>query len=309
MHHGFMIRLTTEVLYRSMIFASSNHTSAGLRPRLEIVYDTVAVPVTPGPCPSYSFWTVNICHRDSVFLQGAFRNTQGIYYDTLLGAANKDSSVVTALYVHEPSFIMEYRTICDGDSSLIHGTWQHAADLYSQSFPSMYGCDSTSHVMLNITNIDKSVGVVGNTLTASTSGANYQWIDCKANFAPITGATSQSFTTQVPGSYAVIISKDGCTDISPCIDIGTISAGGAKEQGSFVMIPNPVTHGELTLLFDKVYPEAQIRINTIHGEQVLAMHHHTTDRAVISVKGMASGMYMITVTADGMSITKPFVIR
>ncbi|MCP4123327.1 MAG: DNRLRE domain-containing protein [Bacteroidetes bacterium] len=38
--HGFLLRLITEIEYRKMIFASSDHASAGLQPRLVVTYTT-----------------------------------------------------------------------------------------------------------------------------------------------------------------------------------------------------------------------------------------------------------------------------
>ena len=60
-------------------------------------------------------------------------------------------------------------------------------------------------------------------LTAVQNGATYQWVDCSNNFGPIPGATNQSYTKATAnGSYAVIITANGCTDTSACHNVTTV---------------------------------------------------------------------------------------
>jgi len=64
--------------------------------------------------------------------------------------------------------------------------------------------------------IDDTVTLNGNTLTATQTGATYQWIDC-TNSTPISGETNQTFTASATGSYAVEITLSGCTVTSTCM--------------------------------------------------------------------------------------------
>lgn len=62
-----------------------------------------------------------------------------------------------------------------------------------------------------------TVTIDENTLTIEgITSADYQWVDCDDSNAPISGATSQSFTPTVSGNYAVEISSDACTELSDC---------------------------------------------------------------------------------------------
>lgn len=306
MHHGFMLRLTTEGTYRSIVFASSNHPMPGLRPRLVIVYNA---PVLPANCPSFSVHNVTICPGDSFFSGGAYQFFEGLYYDTLVSASLTDSVLITALHVQTPVQSTTFQQICFGDSIQIHGQWRKEPGIYPQVFATMHGCDSTSQVALDVFNVNNSVGFNGAVLTASESGAAYQWVDCDLNYAPIPGANTQSFTPATPGNYAVLVTKQGCTALSPCISAGMVSAGKSYDKGSFVLIPNPVTHGELTLLFDRQYSEAHLRIHSFTGQHIMSLTHFATDRATVALHDLAKGMYLVTVTADGMSMTQPFIVR
>ena len=63
------------------------------------------------------------------------------------------------------------------------------------------------------------VTVNGGTLTADRdlSGTTYQWVDCDNGNIEIIGETNQSFTPVQDGNYAVVLTTNGCQDISDCV--------------------------------------------------------------------------------------------
>jgi hypothetical protein len=86
-----------------------------------------------------------------------------------------------------------------------------------------------------------------NTLTVNQAGATYQWIDCNNNNAPISGATNQSFTPTTGGSYAVVVTLNGCVDTSACqtVTIAGIDTEALSKQ-VFSIYPNP-NRGNFTI--------------------------------------------------------------
>ncbi len=101
------------------------------------------------------------------------------------------------------------------------------------------GCDSIVTLNLTINAIDVTVTTTGSSITANETGASYQWINCSNNNASIAGESSQSFTAAENGDYAVIVTKNGCTDTSACITISTV---GIEENALFnnvSVFPNP----------------------------------------------------------------------
>lgn len=87
--------------------------------------------------------TQTICQEDSLFLQGAWQNTAGLYKDTLTGANGCDSLISTTLNLHPSDTVNLFQSICDGDSLFLAGTWQTVAGIYADIYPSVFGCDST----------------------------------------------------------------------------------------------------------------------------------------------------------------------
>ncbi|MBW8051597.1 MAG: T9SS type A sorting domain-containing protein [Cytophagales bacterium] len=95
--------------------------------------------------------TSAICNGDSIFLQGAYQNAPGTYYDTLLAVNGCDSIHSTALTVNSTYSISDPAVaICNGDSSLIYGTYRTAAGTYYDSLTTVAGCDSVYSTALTI---------------------------------------------------------------------------------------------------------------------------------------------------------------
>lgn len=104
------------------------------------------------------------------------------------------------------------------------------------------GCSSPADISTVTVNPSPitSVSQAMNVFTADQSGAGYQWLDCNAGFAAISGETSQSFTALSAGTYAVQINLGGCIDTSTCIIL--LSTGINETGNSNVAIyPNPTT--------------------------------------------------------------------
>jgi hypothetical protein len=59
--------------------------------------------------------------------------------------------------------------------------------------------------------------------------------------APISGATSQSYTATANGSYAVQVTGGGCTAMSACFDYTTIGINEYSMGTEFTIYPNPTS--------------------------------------------------------------------
>lgn len=128
------------------------------------------------------------------------------------------------------------------------------------------GCDSTIITTLEPTTLDTTVTQTNETLTVnSTTGATYQWIDC-ANNSPIAGATGASYTATANGSYAVVISYNGCADTSGC---HTVTGVGLQElqMSDIKVYPNP-TKGTFSIDLDRPAADLSITVTNLLGEVV-----------------------------------------
>ncbi len=64
--------------------------------------------------------------------------------------------------------------------------------------------------------IDNTLTVNGATITANQTLADYQWLDCNDEFAPISEEVNQAYTPPANGNFAVEITLQGCTLTSDC---------------------------------------------------------------------------------------------
>ncbi|MBK9191746.1 MAG: T9SS type A sorting domain-containing protein [Crocinitomicaceae bacterium] len=136
--------------------------------------------------------------------------------------------------------------------------------------------------------LDLSVSLSGATLTANQSGASYQWMDCNA-FAPVGGATSQSFSPSADGDYAVIITQGSCKDTSNCT---TVSGVGINEinKNFFTVYPNPAQTNLTVQTTENI-----LSINIFNSAGTLV---RTENKNTFSVESLPAGIYLMQIQTE-----------
>ncbi|MFT5779357.1 MAG: hypothetical protein ACI837_002315, partial [Crocinitomicaceae bacterium] len=191
------------------------------------------------PVPTTTNISTNYCQGDSVLAGGAYQTVDGLYIDSLISLNGCDSVVNTTLTFIAPDSTNLAIDLCAGDSVLVNGNFETTAGSYAVTLTSAAGCDSTSTTVITLITTDGSATQTGLTLTANTAGATYQWLDCDNGFAPIPGATSQSYTAIANGNYAVAVTENGCTVNSACFAYTTIGIDEYDLGTAFSIFPNP----------------------------------------------------------------------
>lgn len=151
-------------------------------------------------------------------------------------------------------------------------------------------CGSSTSQSLTVTTtvIDNSITVEENTITATVSDAVYQWLDCDRDFAEIEGETSQSFTANVTGNYAVRITKNECTVISNCESIVILGLTTLSESVS--IFPNPFS-SHLTIENKQVEKPIIFEIHNLMG--ALVLKGSLKNKASVNVDDFEPGIYII----------------
>lgn len=141
------------------------------------------------------------------------------------------------------------------------------------------------------TDITQNTGV----LTATQTGASYQWINCATNM-PVNGATGMSFTPTAIGNYAVDIASSNCTQRSDCENVSTLGLATTTLSEVFIL-QNPSSflsfNGDLS-------SEAQVSIYTLSGKEIL--NTSLNDSQSIN-PAIARGLYIVTIAQNGASKT------
>jgi hypothetical protein len=156
-------------------------------------------------------------------------------------------------------------------------------------------------VNLQIQTIVNTVVVSGMQMTANQSSATYQWIDCANGNAIITGATGQSYTATNDGEYAVIITKNGCSDTSNCI---TINSAGIEDLNliNAQIYPNPVA-STLTVDFGQAINLDVIELTDALGRIIQTFQKFNGNQIQIDLAKESSGVYFLNLNLNQNSKT------
>ena len=172
------------------------------------------------PCDtSFNTITVSACNEYTVPSGNSVYTESGIYQDIIPNSVGCDSVITIELTIttsyHTMSFTAcnEY-TVPSGDETY------SVAGVYKDTIPNAVGCDSIITINLTFNTPNTGVNASGTTLTAVETGATYQWINCLTDNL-VNEANSNVFTAEKDGEYALVVTKNSCTDTSDCYFAGT----------------------------------------------------------------------------------------
>ncbi len=196
---------------------------------------------------------------------------QVVHTSTLQTVVTNCDSIIETTVDALPTYHLSesFFNICPGqDYTFPDGTTQTilAHTEYTSSLQTVGSlCDSIILTVLNTNDLDPSVNVSGNMITAVQGNAGYQWVDCDNGFAQIDGENNQFYYAPF-GNFAIIIYKGACTDTSVCTQIGPVGIDDLK--GSVITLyPNPTT-GFIKVNFGATYSVMNVVIRTITGQHV-----------------------------------------
>lgn len=164
--------------------------------------------------------------------------------------------------------------------------------------PAVNGCDSIVNLHVNITQITNAAVQNGTTIEASLNNAQYQWLDCDNNFAPLIGDTLQSFTASVNGNYAVEVTNGNCVDTSACFSVTTVGMSEMLDEHSVRIYPNPS--------YDHIDIECSVHVLSITILDSKGREQLTSSNKHIDVSNLANGIYLIHIETEWGRISKRF---
>lgn len=165
------------------------------------------------------------------------------------------------------------------------------------------GCTSSDTLSVTENIVNTSVSQSGVTLTADTTGAVYQWINCSGN-TPISGQTNQSFTATVNGNYAVIVTQNSCSDTSTCYNISTVGIIENSSSTAITIYPNP-SNGQFTVKSNNI---TSIEVYNVIGEKVFQSTIHNLN-SEIDLSNQTNEIYFMKIYDGQTILTKIIVIQ
>jgi uncharacterized delta-60 repeat protein len=163
------------------------------------------------------------------------------------------------------------------------------------------GCSNTATVSIIVNQIPiATVTENGDGIIYASNGSNYSWINCQSGNS-IPGETAPSFAPFVNGSYAVIVSVNGCSDTSNCININYV--GIQESVGDDIkLFPNP-TSQNVTIKMG--VSNAQLIISDSHGKTLLESNFNNDE--IINISNYASGVYFFKIQTSQFTYIKKIV--
>lgn len=252
-------------------------------------------------------------------------NKEIVVSGVLSGVAHLDAGTVSSTHTSAggqdpyilklaPCSFVSYNSINDTSCndylspSGLH-TWTTSGN-YQDTLYNYCGGDSIITVNLIIPIIDTSISINGNTLTSNMSNSNYQWVDCSNNYTFITGETAQNFSPTSTGSYAVIITEDGCIDTSYCHQINNTFVDESENTFGISIYPNP-NSGQFTIQKPLgLNHEIQLKLLDINSKLIFQKTIPISDQKLeINTNSVNSGVYYLQIIVGQEIFMKKLIMK
>ncbi len=193
--------------------------------------------------------------------------------------------------IQAPAVFLE-ETISACNSYTSNGETFTESGVYVQQLPG----DTTLVLNLTINTVDISLSINGNTLEALTNEGFIYWINCADN--SIVLDDSQTFTPEVTGEYALMVSNDACQDTSDCYLIEIIGVDEIGFQNHISLYPNPGSD-VLNIQSSKPLKKATLNMIDINGRLVMNRRNLSGSKFGFDTSLYSDGVYMIEIISEG----------
>ena len=150
----------------------------------------------------------------------------------------------------------------------------------------------------DVIKINLEVEINGNVIKSKQDNATYRWLDCDNNYAPLEGGTQQSYTALKSGNYAAEISYLSRKDTTDCYQVTYSGVESNRFTLNAHIWPNPTT-GSVQINLGESYREIGLSVVDISGKMIRNLHFQHLRTINLDFSGEASGVYFVTITADG----------
>ncbi len=243
---------------------------------------TTAATDTQTACNTYT-WLDGITYTES-------NNTAT---HTLVNAAGCDSIITLNLSIKQATTATDTQTACNTYTWIDGITYTESNNTATHTLVNAAGCDSIITLNLTINSVNANVSQLSNTLTAETTAAGYQWIDCNNANQAIDGETNQSFTPTANGNYAVTITNNGCESTSSCFTILGLSTNENEFGSEITIYPNP-TKGLLEIDLGENQEEIQVVLQNVQGQSLKNLFIRAAKTISLEIEG-ETGIYFLSI--------------
>lgn len=214
---------------------------------------------------------------------------------TLTNSAGCDSVITLDLTIFNVAPSTDTQIACDSYTWIDGNTYTTSNNTATYTLPSTSGCDSVITLDLTINTVDVSVTQNGDFLSADETGATYQWIDCQT-ITPIIGATNQFYSATANGDYAVIVTKNGCSDTSACFTVSGLGISDTNFGTALKAYPNP-TKGHFSVDLGEYYQNISIQLLDLTGKLIQSNTYFEGQNFDLTIDEPA-GVYLLRIESE-----------
>jgi len=249
--------------------------------------------------------SVNLCEGESITIGGNIYTEGGEYTISFEGSDGCDSTILLTIELLPIYTVSLNENICEGESFVIgNETFTDPGD-YTVYVVAENGCDSIVLLSLFVHNVDNSVTIQQNTLTANEPFASYQWFNCDSG-ENIPGATNQTYVALTTGNYAVSLTDGfGCSAISECFSIVITGIAEDVLSNAITIYPNP-TDGWIYVLNDTQFPVSKMTLTNLSGQEISEIILNGNNP--VDVSALGKGVYFVKIKIKGLEIMKKLIV-
>ena len=162
---------------------------------------------------------------------------------------------------------------------------------------------STAKQIVTVKGLDVTVTNSTGTLTVAETGAVYKWFICdNGTSTVIPNEINSNFTPKKLGSFAVEVTKNGCSLTSPCFVMNTLGTKDFANENAFKLYPNP-TKDFITIELNFL-KNAKLKVFDISGHSVLSKELRS-ESTTVNISNLPVGVYMFQIINEsGSAIRK-----
>lgn len=247
-----------------------------------------------GPTYANQFgWDLSMPKPQILAVGAPYNSLTGVYAGMVQTYCFQDYETVTA-------------TACNGYMTP-SGIMRTTSKTYYDTLTNQVDCDSIIVTNLTIIPVDTSTSISGDTIKANASNALYQWLDCDDGFKKIPNEIMPTFIAKKNGNYAVMVTKNRCTDTSACVSVSHIELTELDLLTDIEIYPNP-TSGSFTINFGEQLKDLEITLTNSLGQPLHSQFLEEGRNVNLSITEKP-GVYFIQIRSFAGATTQVKVIK
>lgn len=247
--------------------------------------------------------TSKITACDSFNWKGVEYYSSWKFRDTFLSTSGCDSIVIWDVTIAKATASTEVVNACDAYHW--NGETYNQTGMYSDTVVGATGCDSVLWLDLTVQEVKAEASFDGKTFTATTAGAQYQWLNCADNL-PIGGADQRTYSPTQDGDYAVVVKENDCSDTSICYNVVLLGVDQVGNSLDVNVYPNPA-HSYVVITGDLV--GANLYVRDMLGRQHLTEKGVENHSVKLQLESLIPGVYILEVEQGALIYTHKLMVE